>query len=398
MHLQNKRMDGIKSQFLLENNIVFLNHGSFGACPKPVFKTYQQWQCRLEEQPVLFLGREYPGLYAASQSALSHYVHTKSSDIVYVTNATEGVNIVAKSLDLRPGDEILSTNHEYGACDNIWMSVCNDTGARYIRQEIHLPVQSWAMVLENLMDRITPKTRMIYLSHITSPTAQCFPVEEICKAARERGVLTLIDGAHAPGQLDLDISKIDPDFYTGNCHKWMLSPKGAGFLYARQNVQHLLKPLVTSWGWSGEGFPASGSRFIDLFQWTGTRDPAALLSVPAAIDFMHMNQWKAHQVMCHEMLSWALAEIEGLFGEQPAYIPQVASYHQMGIARLPSNCCDAKLLQKRLYDEYRVEVPLIEWNGAKYIRISVQAYNSQNDINILLDGLKKLTLNNSKKK
>lgn len=397
--------------FLLDPSIHFLNHGSFGACPKPVFEVYQSWQRRLEAQPVLFLGRELATLQAQARQALGAYLNVAADDLVFVPNATHGVNIVAHSLVLQPGDEILTGDHEYGACDNTWNFVCQKTGARYLRQPVALPLAAPEAFVEQFWQGVTPRTRLIYLSHITSPTAQRFPIEALCQRARREGILTLIDGAHAPGQVTLDLQAVGADFYTGNCHKWLLSPKGAGFLSTRREAQRLIEPLVVSWGYSADENTTSGSRYIDLLQWTGTYDPAAVLSVPAAIQFMQDHQWDEARQQCSGLLRQALTRIDALTG-LPSIYPDDLSRDpsplpggrvlpggstlppQMGAARLPAGT-DLVTLKQRLYDEFRVEAPLVLWNEQKFIRISIQAYNTPADVDALLDALKTLTPNPS---
>ena len=212
----------LKEKFLLDPEIVFLNHGSFGATPKPVFDAYQDWQRRLERQPVLFLGRELDDLLLMSRTALGRYLHAEAEDLVYIPNATHGVNIIAHSLHLQAGDEILSTDHEYGACDYTWESICNKHGVNYIRQSIPLPVDSDEEIIEQFIAGITPRTKAIYLSHITSSTAMRLPVEQICERARELGILSIVDAAHSPGQMPLDLQSLGADVAFGNCHKLSL--------------------------------------------------------------------------------------------------------------------------------------------------------------------------------
>ncbi len=381
----------LRSLFLLDPNIVFLNHGSFGACPKPVIEVYQEWQRRLEHQPVAFLGRELNFLYRIARQALGNYLKSDADDLVFVPNATHGVNIVARSLELKPDDEILSTDHEYGACDNIWRYICQKSGARYIRQTISLPISYPEELIEQLWAGVNPHTRLIFISHITSPTAQRFPVELICQRARQSGILTLIDGAHAPGQIPLDLPGIGADFYTGNCHKWMMSPKGAGFLYAQREVQNLIEPLVISWGLSADESTTTGSRYIDLLQWTGTHDPAAVLSVPAAIQFLQEYNWDLVRQKCPLLLKTALNRIGELTGLPPIY-PENESIlpdplpPQMAIAPLP-RIADLIRIKSQLYEEHHIEAPLIEWNDRQFMRISVQGYNTGEDIDLLLKAM-----------
>ncbi len=374
----------LKEQFLLDPNVVFLNHGSFGATSKPVFRAYQDWQRELERQPVEFLGRRATGLLAESRAALADYLGTQRDNLVYVTNATVGVNIVARSLQLGPGDEVLTTNHEYGACDRTWRFLAQKQGFSYINQPIRMPLTTREDFIEQLWQGVTAQTRVIFLSHITSPTANIFPVDEVCRLARAQGLLTLVDGAHTPGQIPLNLEEIGADFYSGNLHKWLSSPKGAGFLYARPEVQTLLEPLIVSWGWQSE-MPGP-SQFVDQHEWQGTRDLAAFLSVPTAIQFQKENDWDRVRDACHTLAVEAERRICALTG-LPSLYSSDAWFAQMFAARLPVET-DIVALKSRLYEDFRVEVPLIEWNGHKLIRVSVQGYNTHQDIDSLLLALK----------
>ena len=379
----------LKSLFLLDPSIVFLNHGSFGACPRPVFDAYQAWQRRLERQPVKFLGRELNHSMRQARVSLGEYMHADADDLVFVPNATYGVNIVARSLELGPGDEILTSDHEYGACNNTWDFVCRKAGATYIRQPIPLPANTKEEILEQFWQGITSHTRLIFLNHISSPTALRFPVEEVCSRARQAGIPTLIDGAHAPGQIPVDLDAIGADFYTGNCHKWMMAPKGAGFLYTRRERQPLIEPLVVSWGYSADEKTTTGSQYVDYLEWTGTKDPAAVLTVPAAILFMQDYHWDGVRLGCHELLSQALRRIGALTGLAPVYPEGQDFFSQMAVAPIPP-AIDPVKLKSRLYDEFRIEIPVIEWNRQIFLRISVQGYNSQDDIDALVKALEVL--------
>jgi isopenicillin-N epimerase len=384
----NGLMSSIKEEFLLEPNIIFLNHGSYGATPRPVFAAYQDWQKRLERQPVRFLGREFHGLIYEARKSLGEYLDASTDDLVYIPNATHGANIIARSLDLQPGDEVLTTNHEYGACDFAWEFVCSAAGAHYLRHSFPLPVSAYEEIVEGFLARITPRTKAIYLSHITSSTALRLPVEQICRAARERGVLSIIDAAHSPGQIPMNLSQLGADVVFGNCHKWMLAPKGSAFLYVRREVQKIVQPLIVSWGYEAAPEFTTGSRFVDLLQWTGTKDPAAALTVPAAIRFMEEHHWEAVRQHSHRLLRLALARISDLTGLPPAYPLDSDYYSQMGIAPLPA--CDPAALKQHLYDDFAIEVPITEWQGKQFIRISIQAYNGPEDVESLLHALSEL--------
>lgn len=375
-----------KSLFLLDPAIIFLNHGSFGACPQPVFDVYQEWQRRLERQPVLFLGRELAALDRQAREALGVYLHTRADNLAFIPNATYGVNAVARSLDLAPGDEILTTDHEYGACDYTWDFISHKTGARIIRRAVSLPVDDANQILEQIWEGVTPRTKAIYISHISSPTALRFPVELICGRAKDNGILTIIDGAHAPGQIPLNMEAIGADFYFGNLHKWAMCPKGAAFLYVHPKMQSMLEPLIVSWGFRATQETTTGSQFQDYYQWTGTKDPAAVLSVPAALQFMADYHWDNVRLNCHELLEHAIQRICTLVEMEPLYPLNSDFYFQMGIAPLPPEA-DLGFLKARLYDEYHIEVPLIQWGERKFVRISVQGYNTQEDTDALVDGL-----------
>ncbi len=375
----------LADQFLLRPDVIFLNHGSFGACPRPVFERYQAWQRELEAQPVDFLVRRLPGLLTEARTTLARTVGAAPQDLVFVANATFGVNIVARSLELQPGDEVLTTNHEYGAAERAWRFNCRQRGAHLVHQPLPLPAQEPEELVEALWQGVTPRTRVIFLSHITSPTALILPVQAICQRAREAGILTVVDGAHAPGQIALNLEELGADFYTGNCHKWLCSPKGAAFLYARPERQALLDPLVVSWGWES---PRPGpSPFLDYFEWIGTVDPAPLLSVPEAIRFLEEWEWPAVREACHRLGVTTRARIQELTG-LPPLCPETSDWWaQMFAAPLPVPPESALAIRDRLWEEFRIEAPVLEWEGRTLIRVSVQAYNSPAQMDRLLEAL-----------
>jgi isopenicillin-N epimerase len=374
----------MRDLFLLDPDVIFLNHGSFGACPKPVFEEYQRWQRELEHQPVEFLGRRFNGLMQEARSALGGYLGADADDVVYVTNATVGLNIVARSLDLHPGDEVLSTDHEYGALDRTWRFLCARHDAKYIRQPVSVPIQSAAEVIETIWSGVTDRTRVLFISHITSPTAIIFPIQPLIDRARECGIVTIVDGAHAPGQIDLNLRELGADFYSGNLHKWLMSPKGSAFLYARKEMQHLVEPLVVSWGWEAES--PGPSKFIDEQEWTGTRDIAAFLSVPAAIQFQRDHDWPRVRGECHELVRYARQQVSDLTG-LPLLTPDGEQWFaQMSTLPLPPR--DLDTLKRRLYDEFRIEVPVIRWNDRCFVRISIQGYNTRTDVDALVEALR----------
>lgn len=389
--------NNLRNAFLLDPEIIYLNHGSFGATPRPVFERYIHWQRELEAQPTEFLGRRAGELLAHSRDVLAQFLGTSRDNLVYVTNATTGLNIVARSLHLQPGDEILTTDHEYGALDRTWRFLTQKQGPsgerpKYINQTIPIPVNTSDDFVDAFWQGVTPNTRVIFLSHITSPTALIFPVQEVCRRAREAGILTIVDGAHAPGQIDLNLDELGADFYSGNLHKWLCAPKGAAFLYARPEVQHLIEPLVVSWGWdSGKAEP---SPLVDYVEWAGTRDISAFLSVPDAIQFQKEHNWEAVRGWCHDLACEALHRITCLTGLAPLSYVSPQWFSQMVSIPLPAEC-DAAQVKECLYRQYHIEIPIIEWNGMKMARCSIQAYNSMEDVLALEDALRKIlaTLN-----
>jgi isopenicillin-N epimerase len=362
----------LRSLFLLDPDIIYLNHGGFGACPRPVFDTYQYWQLELERQPSLFFSRRAPGLLHEARDSLSAYLGTGPDNLIFVTNATIGGNYVAQSLNLQPGDEVLTTDHEYGAMDRLWEVVCNRAGARYVRQPIPVPLDSAEDVVETLWQAVTPHTCVIFMSHVTSPTALILPVEAVCRRAREAGILTVIDGAHAPGQLSLDLDTLGADFYVGNCHKWMCAPKGAGFLYARPENQSMIKPLIVSWEIEDD------SPFVRINQWQGTRDLAAFLAVPAAIQFMQAHDWDTIRERCHALASHLRGQLCDWYGVAPLTPDSAEWFAQMVAVLLPPT--DPVPLQTCLYEERRVQLSIGTWHDRLQVRVSVQGYNERGDL------------------
>ncbi|NQS92226.1 MAG: aminotransferase class V-fold PLP-dependent enzyme [Chloroflexi bacterium] len=381
-------MNDLRSLFTLDPAVIFLNHGSFGATPRPVMEVYQDWQHRLEEQPVHFLVHETPEHFRQARQQLSEYLGVNPGNLVFVPNATFGVNVVARSLDFQPGDEVLTSNHENGACENVWSFLKQQNGLNIVKQDIPLPLPDKNQLVEIIWSGVSARTRLIFLSQITSPTAVRLPVEEICQRAREGGILILIDGAHAPGQMTLDLEELGADFYTGNCHKWLMAPKGSAFLNIRPEHQEFIQPLVVGWGW-GENCPyENDSRLVANLEWLGTLDPAAYFSVPAAIDFHREHQWDEVREECQLMLADLLQKIEGLTGMPSIYGKNEGNFIQIGAAEIPPES-EPQGLQKWLYEEYKIEIPVIEWENRWLIRPSVQGYNSQEDLDLLLEALEK---------
>ena len=352
----------MREHFLLDPDVVYLNHGAFGACPKPVFERYQAWQRELEREPTQFIARKLPELLEQARQALGAFVGAPADDLTFVQNAGTGVNMAARALDLQPGDEVLATNLEYGACDLTWQWLCEQTGAHYIRAEVG-----------ELFERRSERTRAVFLSHITSETALLLPVEEIVAKARGEDLVTIVDGAHAVAQVDLDLAALGADFYAGNCHKWLCAPKGAGFLYVRPDWQERVDATIVSWGY---GTPAT---FISRTEHQGTRDPAAYLAVPDAIAFQREHDVRER---CCALAREARRELCALLSTEP--LAPEAQILQMASVRLPEVQPD---LSQRLFDEHRIEIPTMGPQRDDLLRISIAAYTQREDVERLLDAL-----------
>lgn len=378
--------------FLLDPDVRFLNHGSYGACPAEVFATYQAWQRRLERQPVAFLDptRGYGQWMRDARVALASELGAAPDDLVGVMNATVGLNIVAQSLPLQPGDEILTTDHEYAALEKTWAYVARRTGAVIKVMTVSLPLVDEPAFTATILAGFTDRTRVLFLSHITSATALLFPIENAVAAARDLGIWTVIDGAHVPGHAALNLDALGADFYAGNCHKWLMAPKGSAFLHVRPAWQTMLNPLVISHGWTADAAEPGtkgvfgNSPFIDGIEMQGTRDPAAWLTVPAAIKFRHDHGWDKVAAACTALVqdtAQRVARKTGLASlSSPAFCaPQMVA--------MPIPPCEPLVLQKALLDRYRIEIPVFRWQDHHIARVSAQGYNTQDEMDTLVTGL-----------
>jgi isopenicillin-N epimerase len=386
-------VETLRQEFLIDPDVHFLNHGSFGATPKPVFDEYQRWQRELEWQPVEFLSRRSDDLLHDARSRLASYLGCLRDELVFVPNATTGINVVARSLPVRPGDEVVGTNLEYGACERAWEWNLEQRGARYVRANVPLPLTSPDDVVEAIFSAITPRTRVIYLSHITSGTALRLPVEAVAARAREHGILTVVDGAHAIGQIPVDLHATGVDLYSGNFHKWLCAPKGSGFLYARPEHHQWLQSPIVSWGWVEESDRhLPDHQFVSRNQFQGTRDIASYLATPAAVTYQAERNWDAVRERCHALVVEARERVAALSG-LPKIAPTAAGeytwFRQMAIAPLPTDI-DGKELKRRLYDEHRIEIPVTQVGDKPYIRFSFQGYNGPDDLDALTSALEQL--------
>jgi isopenicillin-N epimerase len=376
--------ENLSAYFLLRKDITYLNFGSFGACVKPVFEKYQQFQLELEQEPVQFITVTGPRYIEQSTQALAGYIGCEAKDLVFVTNPSYAVNIIAKSFPLQKDDEILTTDLEYGACDRTWNYYCSKAGAVYKRQPIRLPLENKEDFIEQFFSGLSKKTKLVFISHVTSSTGLRLPVEEICAEAKKRGLMTFVDGAHAPGQVPLSLSLLQADFYTGTCHKWMMTPKGSSFLYVKKELQNLFDPLVISWGYNAL-FP-SDSIFQDYHQMQGTRDFSAFLTIPSALQFMHEHHWESVGRSCRKLTQDYATSFCELFGEQP--LAPVNDYFVLQLCSSPVKTKEPEKLQRLLYEAYKIEIPVMRHENKCYIRYSIQAFNSEKDLLTLFDAIR----------
>ncbi len=391
-------MSQYSAAWALRADITFLNHGSFGACPTAVLAAQTELRARLEADPIDFFVRQYDDLLAAARTALAEFVGAAPADLVFAANATAGVNAVLRSRRWQAGDELLTTDHGYGACRNTAVYVAQQCGARVVEAAVPFPLADPEEVVAAVLARVTRRTRLAMFDHVTSPTALVFPVERLVRELAARGVDSLVDGAHAPGMLPLRLRELGAAYYVGNCHKWLCAPKGAGFLVARADRQADLHPPVISHGFAR--LAAGRSRYQSEFDWTGTGDPTAWLCVPAAIrclGAMLPGGWPAVMAHNHALALAARDRLAAALGGEPpcpaSMLASMAAWPAPQIARrFPGDFGDADPFQRLLWEQHRIEVPIIAWPDARHrlVRISAQLYNDLPDYNLLADALTKI--------
>lgn len=373
--------------------MTFLNHGSFGACPKQVLDFQQRLRSQLEQEPLRFFGREWEPLLDDARTKLAAFMGADVQDLVFVSNATTGVNSVLRSLTFSPGDEILTTNHEYNACRNALDFIASRTGARVVVAKIPFPIDSPQQVVGAVIERVSPKTRLALLDHVTSQTGLIFPIQELVKELQQRSVDTLVDGAHTPGMIPLELREIGAAYYTGNCHKWLCAPKGAAFLYVRRDKQSKIRPLTISHGTNSPR--TDKTRFQLEFDWTGTDDPTAYMCVPEAIAFMGSllpGGWTELMQQNHQLvLQGRQLLCEALEVQPPSPEEMIGS---MAVVPLPTTWekRDFMSIHDELFDKFGIEVQLIPWpeKPRLLVRISAQIYNTLEQYEYLAKVLKGL--------
>jgi isopenicillin-N epimerase len=371
--------------WMLDPKVIFLNHGSFGSCPRPVLEFQRQIRDRLERQPVHFFVRDLEPLLDDARHILAEFLGASGDDLVFVPNATSGINTVLRSLVFADGDELLVTNHEYNACRNALDFVAERSGARVVVAQIPFPVTSSDQAVTAVLQRVSPRTRLVLLDHVTSQTGLVLPLERLIGELNARGVDSLVDGAHAPGMVPLNLENMSATYYTGNCHKWLCAPKGAAFLWVKRERQHLIRPLTISHGANSRR--ADRSRFLIEFGWTGTCDPSAYLCVPEALrtigsllpggwpEVMNRNRELALKV--RDLLCGALDIAPPCPNEMIGALVSVPIVDAVKV-EVPSSPLYLDPLQDQLRIDHSIELPIIPWPAPpkRVLRVSAQLYNS----------------------
>ncbi len=374
----------------LDPATVYLNHGSFGPSPLPVRQARESWSQQLQRQPMRFFCQQMEQQLEETTAVLAAFLQTKADRLVLTDNATFAMNVVAASVQLIPQDEVLLTDHEYGAVRNIWSHRCQQSGARVEVAVLPFPPTP-DEVVESIAARITPRTRLLVVSHVTSATACILPVRQICELARQQRIPVCIDGPHAIAMLDVRPEQIGCDYYCGSGHKWLCAPFGSGFLWVHPRHQSRIRSPVVSWGGSISGRPAS---WKDSVNWQGTRDPAALLSISAAINFFTPERLTAFRDHSHDLLTYARRQLLTFPGVSEFCTPDEQDFISMCGVELPQPAGwkpgyhgHPDPLQTELRDQHGIEVPVASWNGHRYLRISTHLYNRREDIDALLNAL-----------
>ena len=360
-------------QWLLEPEAIYLNNGSFGATPRVVLEAQTRWRTRMENQPVRFMVRELPEALRIARERLATFLDTSAEDLVFIDNATTGVNTVLRSIEWRRGDEIVLGRQAYDAVAQAARYIADRHGVQLRHADIPFPLDNDDAHISAYEQVLSPRTRLVIVDHVCSQTALIAPVERIVALCRKAGSLVLIDGAHAPGMLPLSITALRADWYTGNCHKWLFAPKGCAFLWTTPAQQAATHPLSIAKGY-GAGYRAE-------FDWTGTRDPSAWLSLDTALDF---HEQLGGTVLCarnHELVSAAAQQLAAAWGVMlPA--PKLMFGAMVTVPlppRWPASPSQAASLHDLLWDEHNIEVPILAHNEKLWVRISVQAYNEPGD-------------------
>jgi isopenicillin-N epimerase len=371
----------IRGEWTLEDGMAFLNHGSFGACPRVVLGAQHALRARMEAQPVRFLVDELPALMRASADHLAALVGARGGDLAWVDNATTGANAVVGSMRLGEGDEIVSSTHVYGAVHKTLLHYAVPHGARVVLADVPFPIDGPDAVVDACAAVIGPRTKLVVVDHVTSFSGLVWPIERVVALCRERGVPVLVDAAHAPGQVPMDLDRVGADYTVGNCHKWLFAPKGCAFLHVREDRQDAIHPTVISHGY--------GRGFLEEFDWVGTKDPSPWLALPAAIEFVESLGIDAMRAYQRDLCEQAVAMLRDRVGLD---VPAPASM-RAAMATLPhpwsreGTDAEGKVFHDTLWARDRVEVPCFAWGGRTWFRISAQVYGDLAEHERLADAL-----------
>ncbi len=383
----------LRGEWSLPDDVTFLNHGSFGPTPLVVQQARAEWSARLASEPMNFFLREMEPALDEALARLAQFLDADPRDMVFSDNATTAMNTVADSVPLAPGDEVLLNDHEYGAVRRIWQRACDRQQAKLVSTTIPVPIRTVDDVLEPLFAAVTERTKLIVVSHVTSPTAIVFPVEQISQRAKALDIPVCVDSPHAIAMRDVSLRKIGAAFYCASLHKWLSAPLGTGFLYVARRWQSRLRPTNLSWGRSLAGRPG---RWQDEWNWIGTRDPAGFLAVPAAIDFLQrvgLDRFREHG---HGLVQSARQQIEALCGTESLIPDDPVWYGTMITIPLPAgpslrpspNSWDP--WTQAMWERYRIEVPVVDWRGRRHLRVSCHLYNTREDLRVLMGALREL--------
>lgn len=376
----------------LRAGVTYLNHGSFGPSPTCVIAAREAWGRRLEAEPVDFFVRTLEDALETAAESVGRFVGAAGRDLVFVSNATVAMNLVVANVRLQPGDEVLVTNQEYGAVLRIWRQACRRAGAELVVRRLPERLETDEEIAETLLNAVTDRTRLIVVSHVTSPTAAILPVQAICDGAKQRGVPVCVDGPHAPAMVDVNIGRLGCDYYCASLHKWLSAPFGSGFLYVARKRQQAFRPVVTSWGGSLSGRSAG---WKDEFHWSGTHDPSPFLAVPTAIEFLESVGVDHFREQTHALAKYARERVVDLTGLEPLVADSPQRYGSMIALPLPPlNGFEGghgriDPLQQELWQEQGIEVPIFHWGGRRLLRVSCHLYNTTDDVDRLATALQK---------
>jgi isopenicillin-N epimerase len=375
-----------RDEWAIRSDTTYLNHGSFGPTPRAVRDCQLAWQQRMTSQPMDFFARQFEPAWLESRKRLAAFLGTAPENLVFVENSTAGMNVVAATVPLRAGDEVLLTDHEYGAVQRIWRRACQAAGAAEpVIAPLPRQFESAEQVVDSIFSAATGHTRLLVVSHITSPTAIILPVQRICDEARRRGIAVCVDGPHAPAQVHVALDNVACDFYTASLHKWLSAPLGSGFLYVAPPWQERVRTPILSWG---RVAPTKPVAWWEEFVWTGTRDPSAYLAAPAAIELLERVGLGRFRARTHSLARYARQRLVERIGLEPAVPDSEEWYGSMASVPLPPG--DARSLQNALWHKHGIEVPVVDHHGRRSIRVSCHLYNSRTDVDVLVDALSAL--------